>query len=118
AQTPDGATSLKEFGWETYRVRFHSILTSIANTDSYQSAQRRLSKLETISLTNPNNQSILDTNFSNPTTDANSSRLKDEEKNFRLDWKLRRSLTMPENILCESNEKIDVRRSYGVILEE
>ncbi|CAF3559369.1 unnamed protein product [Rotaria sordida] len=118
AQTPDGATSLKEFGWETYRVRFHSISTSIANTDSYQSAQRRLSKLETISLTNPNNQSILDTNSSNPTTDAKSSRLKDEEKNFRLDWKLRRSLTMPENILCESNEKIDVRRSYGVILEE
>lgn len=44
AQTPEGAIALKDFGWETYRVRSHSIPSSIANTDTYQSGERRIPK--------------------------------------------------------------------------
>ncbi len=48
-QTPYGTMSLKDFGWETYRVRSHSILPSVSNTDNYQSAKRRISKCGTSS---------------------------------------------------------------------
>jgi hypothetical protein len=35
---------LKDFGWETYRLRSHSIPTSVTNIDTHLSADRRASK--------------------------------------------------------------------------
>jgi len=47
AQTPYSGMSLKDFGWKTYRVRSHSIPTSVSNTDNYHSAKKRISKCGT-----------------------------------------------------------------------
>ena len=111
AQTPDGAVALKDFGWETYRFRAHSIPTSLANTDAYQCAERRLSKLSTSSSTNKST--------SPPSSEpvAVSVVKRDRETNvtkqFRFsqflestqqESKAARSLTMPSSILMNSNE--------------
>ena len=109
AQTPDGAMTLKGFGWETYRVRAHSIPSSIINTDAYQSNEKRLSNL--LSPTSPTKSLSpvpTDTVFKRETSEsANGS------KQFRFSHiqelglpqlKAQRSLTMPTSILLNSNE--------------
>lgn len=137
AQTPDGAVSLKEFGWETYRVRSHSIPTSITNTDTHQSSDRRLSRAGLLP-SSPRKSISLQvtppplTTSSSPTssitdysTEQPSSRREnhgpltvDVSSAFKFsqqldpssgDIKSKRSLTMPSSILLNVNEKNDVR---------
>ncbi|UJR13273.1 hypothetical protein I4U23_000293 [Adineta vaga] len=127
AQTPDGAMSLKDFGWETYRVRAHSIPTSVANTDTYHCAERRLTKIGTISSmpkTFTQQKSTISTD--NLTKrDTNEPSTADIHGRFRFvqtqdsivpDIKAKRSLTMPSSILLNTNEKSDIR--HVAIAEE
>ena len=129
AQTPGGAMCLKEYGWETYRVRSHSIPNSISNTDTYLSADRRLSKN---SLTSSPRKSIsLQVTPPPPSTTTTTNPLEHPMKRethgpliadvpmtfqFHLkqdltspEVKSKRSLTMPSTILLNANEKNDVR---------
>ncbi|CAF3250618.1 unnamed protein product [Rotaria socialis] len=126
AQTPDGAISLKDFGWETYRVRSHSIPPSVANTDTCQSTERRISKgimasspRKSISLqvtppgistinNLPDNKTSL--NLNEPVTaDAlPTNRFNLHKDSTSSDVKSKRSFTMPSSILLNSNEKTDV----------
>jgi hypothetical protein len=121
--------SLKEYGWETYRVRAHSIPPSVSNTDTYQNAERRISKgglssspRKSISLqvTPPPVPSIVhdlldntqkrELNEPSITVDISASlRFNLEQDALASDIKSKRSLTMPSNILLNANEKIDVR---------
>ncbi|CAF1397648.1 unnamed protein product [Adineta ricciae] len=120
AQTPDGAMSLKDFGWETYRVRAHSIPSSVANTDSYQCAERRLTKTGTISsmsktfvqqpkITSTDN--LTKHNINEPSTADISGRFRylQTQDSMVPDVKSKRSLTMPSTILLNSTEKSDIR---------
>lgn len=126
AQTPDGAISLKDYGWETYRVRSHSIPPSVASTDSYQSAERRISKCvptssprKSISLqvtppgphpTNPLLDNKIKSTENEPiiTEAAPSCRSRVHQDSNSSEVKSRRSLTMPSTILLNSTEKTDV----------
>ncbi|CAF4205007.1 unnamed protein product [Rotaria sp. Silwood2] len=126
AQTPDGAISLKDYGWETYRVRSHSIPPSAANTDTYQSAERRISKGATpssprksisLQVTPPgasttNNQSEhkikSSTNESLTADPVPTTRFNPRHELSLSDVKSKRSLTMPSTILLNANEKTDV----------
>jgi hypothetical protein len=113
AQTPDGAMSLKDFGWETYRVRAHSIPSSIANTDTYQCAEKRMSKL-TIPSSSNKNLSPTSKRKSNESTTAHLSGKFDfnEYQDSGLpELKSKRSLTMPSSILLNSNEIPEIRHS-------
>jgi hypothetical protein len=112
--------SLKDFGWETYRVRAHSIPTSIANTDTYQGAERRMSKIGTISsprksisvqVTQPSSDSTLRRESNEPATADVSApfRFNKQKDSVVPDVKSKRSFTMPSSILLNSNEKTDIR---------
>ncbi|CAF0773989.1 unnamed protein product [Rotaria sordida] len=134
AQTPDGSISLKDYGWETYRVRSHSISASVANTDTYQSAERRISKGGTTS--SPRKSLSLQVSAPGSSTTNNLSENKIKfvthepmtvdgasstpsnlgHDSNSSDVKSRRSLTMPSTILLNSNEKTDVL--HVVIPEE
>jgi hypothetical protein len=112
--------TLRGFGWETYRVRAHSIPSSIANTDTYQCAERRMSKLT--SLASP-------TKSISPTINDNVLKremnpLMDVPKHFRFsqnqdlmlpELKAKRSLTMPTDILLNSNEIPTIRHGKNLI---
>lgn len=119
--------SLKDFGWETYRVRSHSIPPSLANTDTYHSCKRRISKSgaaissprKSVSLqVTPPQPSLLRHELLNNTTkhDLNepnditpSLRLNLDKDSISSDVKSKRSLTMPTTISINSNDKLDVR---------
>jgi hypothetical protein len=130
AQTPDGAMSLKDYGWETYRVRSHSIPPSLGNTDAHQSAERRISKggitssprksislqvtppppsISSITIDLPDNTLKTDLNESVTTDVVPSFRYNLLQDSITADIKSKRSLTMPSTILLHSNEKSDVR---------
>ncbi len=129
AQTPYGAMSLKEYGWETYRVRSHSIPPSLSNTDSYHSADRRISKGGTSSSPRksislqvtpppppPTAATVLTNSSIKPelnepvsTEMVPSDRSNPHQDPSTTEIKSRRSLTMPSTILLNSNEKTDVR---------
>ena len=127
AQTPAGAMSLKEFGWETYRVRSHSIPPSVANTDGDHNADRRISKVElsaslprksvSVQVTPPVPTVIPPPNplskrdLTQPlTVDVLSSiRFNFEQESTGSDLKSKRSLTMPSSILLNTADKSDVR---------
>ncbi|CAF3889115.1 unnamed protein product [Rotaria magnacalcarata] len=126
AQTPDGAISLKDFGWETYRVRSHSIPPSVANTDTCQSTERRISKgimasspRKSISLqvtppvistinNLPDNKTSLNLNEPATADALPTNRFNLHKDSTSSDVKSRRSFTMPSSILLNSNEKTDV----------
>ncbi|CAF3712397.1 unnamed protein product [Adineta steineri] len=123
AQTPDGAMSLKDFGWETYRVRAHSIPSSIANTDSYQCAERRLTKTGTTtsssSTTASKNISQQTSVISNEPSTADvygRHRSNPLQDSVVPEVKSKRSFTMPSSICLNSTDKTDVR--HVVIAEE
>ncbi|CAF1098851.1 unnamed protein product [Adineta steineri] len=140
AQTPDGAMSLKDFGWETYRVRSHSIPPSLAITDAYQAPERRVSragfstlssrKSVSLQVTPPTASSTTLSSMNShlePTIkhDLNESISSDGVPSVRLnvnddttssDVKSKRSLTLPSTISTNSNDKPDVR--HVVICEE
>ncbi len=122
--------SLKDYGWETYRVRSHSIPPSVSNTDNYQAIERRISKGATSSspgkiisfhVTPPPSSSSLTTvdllehstrrELTEPLSVdiAPSLRYNRHQDSNSSDLKSKRSLTMPSTILLNSNEKIDVR---------
>jgi hypothetical protein len=133
AQTPYGAMSLKEFGWETYRVRSHSIPQSVSNTDSYQSGERLISKSGpsssprksmSVQVTPP--QVATRTHSSDNTIkhELNEPISPDIVPSFRFnihqdsntsDVKSKRSLTMPSTILLNANEKTDIRHGKKYI---
>jgi len=123
--------SLKEFGWETYRVRSHSIPPSVSNTDNYQIGERRISKFGTSSSPRksisvqvtpppslPSSSIIINSSDNTTKHELNESTSADVVQGFRFnlyqdpnssDIKSKRSLTMPSTILLNANEKIDVR---------
>lgn len=137
AQTPGGAMCLKEYGWETYRVRSHSIPNTLANTDTYISADRRLSKNGSMSspkkcvslqVTPPSSAASGTTSASHLTNTTDHTSKRDHQKPLLTDGsiafqhhpkqdltspdvKSKRSLTMPSTILLNANEKGDVRSS-------
>jgi hypothetical protein len=123
--------SLKDFGWETYRVRSHSIPPSVSNTDNYQSGERRISKCGTSSSPRksislqvtpppplPTSSIIIDLSDNRTKNELNEPTLVDVASGFRFnlhqdsnasDIKSKRSLTMPSTILLNANEKTDIR---------
>jgi hypothetical protein len=109
AQTPDGAMTLRGFGWETYRVRSHSITSSITNTDTYQGLERRLSKIAalaspTISISPTINDNVVKREV-NPSADTPKHFRFSQDKELMLpELKAKRSLTMPTDILLSSDE--------------
>ncbi len=116
AQTPDGAMSLKDFGWETYRVRAHSISSSVANTDTYQCAERRMTKTGTVSSTHKDISQqvsvISNDNASKPEATIDVSgrfRYNQVQDSIVPDVKSKRSFTMPSSISLHSNEKSDIQ---------
>ncbi len=119
AQTPDGAMSLKDFGWETYRVRAHSIPSSIAKTDTYQCAERRISRLSTssknisqqVSVTANENTSKKEINQLSPTGDVSGQFQSNQyDDSIIPEFKSTRSFTMPSSISLIPNEKSNPRR--------
>ncbi|CAF3513585.1 unnamed protein product [Rotaria sp. Silwood1] len=126
AQTPDGAISLKDYGWETYRVRSHSVSPSAAYTDTCQNAERRISKGATtpsprksisLQVTPPgpsttnnlsDNKTKIGTNEPVPADVVPITRYNPRLETSLSDVKSKRSLTMPSTILLNSNEKTDV----------
>ena len=127
AQTPAGAMSLKEFGWETYRLRSHSIPPSVANTDGDHNTDRRFSRVElsatlarkSVSLqvtppvptvTFPSNALSKADSAQPLTVDVLSSTpFSFEHESIESDLKSKRSLTMPSGILLHATDKTDVR---------
>ncbi|UJR34086.1 hypothetical protein I4U23_021496 [Adineta vaga] len=129
AQTPDGAMSLKDFGWETYRVRSHSVPPSLANTDTYQSSERRISRVilnnisphKSVSLqvTPPaSSATIHDSSEKSTKSYLNGSTSEDAapllqcnvpHDSTSTDVKSKRSLTLPSTISSTTNDKLDVR---------
>jgi len=119
--------ALKDFGWETYRVRSHSIPPSVSNTDTYQSAESRMSKggasssprkSFSIQVTPPPSTTTTDSSDNATKHESNELKSSDVIPSFRpnlphdsniSDIKSKRSLTMPSTILLNANEKIDVR---------
>jgi len=108
--------TLKGFGWETYRVRAHSIPTSIANTDTYQCAERRMSKFPALSPP----IKIISPTVNDTTSKPESSEpvIADVAEHFQFneyqdsvvpETKSRRSLTMPSSILLNSMEIPEIR---------
>jgi hypothetical protein len=104
--------SLKDFGWETYRVRAHSIPTSIANTDTYQSVERRMPKLP--QLLSPNkclSPTSNDIKLKREVNKSSTDRI-NQNRDFPLpELKSKRSLTMPSSFLLNSNEIPEIRTS-------
>jgi hypothetical protein len=108
--------TLKGFGWETYRVRAHSIPTSIANTDAYQCAERRMSKLTALS--SPNKMISPTVNDTTSKREGNEPitaevlghfQFDQYEDSALLETKSKRSLTMPSSILLNSMEIPEIR---------
>jgi len=142
AQTPGGAMCLKEYGWETYRVRSHSNPNPQSNTDTYVSADRRSAKNGILSsprksfslqVTPPPNTTTTTTSTITTTNSTEHPMRRDHQGPmaadvpmafpFHLkqdlisaDVKSKRSLTMPSTILLNSNEKNDIRSA--IIVEE
>ncbi|CAF1119278.1 unnamed protein product, partial [Didymodactylos carnosus] len=146
ALTPDGAVTLKNYGWETYRVRSHSVPLNNALTDSYQ--RRMSTRLNTLpsSLSNQAHKSFsmqvtspspLATSASSSTSTLSSKRpsLSIEIPGIpsdllsssplvltnayldNMDVKSKRSNTVPSTIPMNTiSEKTDVR--HIVIAEE
>jgi hypothetical protein len=121
--------SLKDFGWETYRVRSHSIPPSLANTDTYHSSERLISRASTsnssphrnasLQVTPPASMSSITRDSSDNTTkhDLNepitvdmipSLRLNLHQDSISTDTKSIRSSTMSSTVSFNANEKIDV----------
>ena len=120
---------MKDYGWETYRVRSHSIPPSVSYTDSYYTADQRVSRGGTspsarksisLQVTPPPPVSttgdLLMTTTRRDTMEPMSA---DVASPFRFnlqqdanagDVKSKRSLTMPSTIMLNATEKIDVRR--------
>lgn len=111
--------TLKGFGWETYRVRAHSIPSSIINTDAYQCSERRISNPMTATSpttpTKPIVPGMTDTVIKRETTDSGNT-----TKQFRFSHlqeaglpqlKAQRSLTMPTNIQLNTNDSSGKRHS-------
>lgn len=114
AQIPEGAVTLKGFGWETYRVRAHSISSSIVNTDAYQSGDRQMSTIGTfpsptrgILLTN--NDNVVKREINDSTNTIKQFRFSHLQDSGLPQLKAQRSLTMPTSILLNSNEGSDNR---------
>ena len=120
---------LKEYGWETYRLRSHSSPTSYKNTDTPDSNDRRLSKAGTICYSPNKNTSLYPTHSSigtscitNESTMRNdphaplsvdvSSAYQYHSNNDQLsgDLKSKRAATMPSSILVNTTEKTDIRK--------
>jgi len=121
--------SLKDYGWETYRVRSHSIPPSVSNTDNHQSAERRISKGTTSLSSSPRKSISLQVTPPPPLIKADPSENTirheltqpmsvDVGSSFRYslqqdsnasDVKSKRSFTMPSTILLNANEKTDIR---------
>lgn len=129
AQTSYGAISLKDYGWETYRVRSHSIPPSVSYTDSYYTADQRISR----GGTSPSARKSISLQVTPPPPASTSGDLlmtttrrdtmepvsADGGSPFRFhlhqdanagDVKSKRSLTMPSSIMLNTTDKIDVRR--------
>jgi hypothetical protein len=126
AQTPDGAMTLKDFGWETYRVRSHSILSSVANTDTYQGVERRLSKTGTVSSSSSPSHTFIDDRRSTLESMLDNSYqtgdhgLQRREPVSSVDRRSGRSLTMPTDIPSTLSSTHDIQHcefsfdeSYG-----
>lgn len=116
AQIPDGAIALKDFGWETYRVRAHSISSSIINTDAYQCGERRTSKIGTVSspsrgILSTNNENVLKRETNDSTNTSKQFRFSQIQDLGLPQLKAKRSLTMPTDILLNSNEVSENRQS-------
>ncbi len=116
AQTPDGAMTLKGFGWETYRVRAHSIPSSIVNTDAYQCIERRTSKIATLSsaiksLSSISNDNIIKQEIKESTDTSKHFRFSQIQDLDLSELKSKRSLTMPTNILLNSSEIPTIQQS-------
>lgn len=116
--------SLRDFGWETYRIRSHSIPASLSNTDTFYTADRRISKGGTVSSSSPGKNIALqvtppssagpsdssDQTAKQPSTDATPGyRFSLQHDSTPADVKSRRSLTMPSTFLVNATEKSDVR---------
>jgi len=108
--------TLKGFGWETYRVRAHSIPTSIANTDAYQCAERRMSKFAALSspikiISPPANDTTSKQESSAPVTAKVSGHFQFDQYQDSVvpETKSKRSLTMPSSILLNSIEIPEIR---------
>jgi hypothetical protein len=129
AQTPFGAMSLKEYGWETYRVRSHSIPPSVANTDNHHSIERPISKGTTSLSSSPRKSISLQVTPPPPLIKTDPSdniarreltesipidvgspyRYNLQQDSNESEVKSKRSLTMPSTILLNVSDKNDVR---------
>ena len=130
--------SLKDYGWETYRVRSHSIPPSVSNTDNYQGGEPRLSKSGTSSSSSPRKSmslqvtpppppaatpaDILENTARRELTEPTSAdvvphfRSNIQQDSNSSDVKSKRSLTMPTTILLNVNEKTDVRNGKSKLI--
>ena len=123
--------SLKDYGWETYRVRSHSIPPSVSYTDSYYTADQRISRSGTspsarksisLQVTPPSSQSNSTTGDLLMTTSrrekmepmsadvAPAFRFNSQQDSNAGDVKSKRSLTMPATMMLNTTEKKDIRR--------
>ena len=131
AQTSYGAVSLKDYGWETYRVRSHSIPPSVSYTDSFYTADQRISRGGTspsarksisLQVTPPppastsTSTDLLMTTTRRDTIEPMSADLASpfrfslQQDPNACDVKSKRSLTMPATIMLNTSEKKDIRR--------
>lgn len=130
AQTSYGAVSLKDYGWETYRVRSHSVPPSVSYTDSYYTADQRISRTNTspaarksisLQVTPPPSTSTTsdllttttarrDTMEPISTDSVPSFRYNSQQDSNAGDVKSKRSLTMPATMMLNTSEKTDIRR--------
>ncbi|CAF1398301.1 unnamed protein product, partial [Adineta ricciae] len=138
AQTPDGAMSLKDFGWETYRVRSHSIPPTLANTDTYQNSERRISrgvittssvyKNVSVQITPPTSSPAISDSVDHSVKPLTNEltygetiplfRCQVYKDSTSTDVKSKRSLTLPSTISTNTNDKLEVRHSNHVIITE
>jgi hypothetical protein len=107
---------LKGFGWETYRVRAHSISSSIVNTDAYQSGDRRTSTIGTLSsptrsILSTNSDNVVKREINDSTNTTKQFRFSQIQDSGLPQLKAQRSLTMPTSILLNSNEVSENRHS-------
>ncbi len=121
--------SLKEYGWETYRVRSHSIPPSVANTDNHHSIERPISKGTTSLSSSPRKSISLQVTPPPPLIKTDPSdniarreltesipidvgspyRYNIQQDSNESEVKSKRSLTMPSTILLNVSDKNDVR---------
>ena len=115
--------TLRGFGWETYRVRAHSISSSIMNTDTYQGLERRVSKIAALasptkSISPTMNDTVVKRETIPPSADAPKHfRFSQNQELMLPELKSKRSLTMPSDILLNSDEIPKIRHGKRSIFD-